>query len=61
MIENLYATLEVTASAHDDYNESLDEACKNMVWVHPGVTNWYKNKNNRLTITSPWTLLDSGS
>jgi 4-hydroxyacetophenone monooxygenase len=29
-----------------------------MVWSHPGVTSWYKNKDNRVTVTSPWRLLD---
>lgn len=58
MIENHYAMLEVTTQAHDDYNRRLDEVCQTMVWAHPGVTSWYKNKHNRVTVTSPWTLLD---
>ena len=29
-----------------------------MVWSHPGVTSWYKNDRGRLTVTSPWKLLD---
>jgi 4-hydroxyacetophenone monooxygenase len=58
MIENGHATLEVRADAHDEYNKVLDEACRGMVWSHPGVTSWYKNKDNRVTVTSPWTLLD---
>lgn len=29
-----------------------------MVWSHPGVTNWYKNKAGRVTQTSPWRLVD---
>ena len=35
-----------------------DEAHRGMVWAHPGVTSWYKNRHNRVTVTSPWTLLD---
>jgi 4-hydroxyacetophenone monooxygenase len=58
MIENGCATLEVRPEVHDDYNKLLDETCRNMVWAHPGVTSWYKNKHNRVTVTSPWTLLD---
>jgi 4-hydroxyacetophenone monooxygenase len=58
MIENGHATLEVRQDVHDDYNTKLDEACRTMVWSHPGVTSWYKNKDNRVTVTSPWTLLD---
>ena len=58
MIENGHATLEVRPDVHGEYNRLLDEACRGMVWAHPGVTSWYKNKHNRVTVTSPWTLLD---
>ncbi len=58
MIENGYATLEVRQDIHDDYNQRVDEACRTMVWSHPGVTSWYKNRHNRVTVTSPWRLLD---
>ncbi len=58
MIENDQAAIEVRPEVHDAYNIRLDEACRGMVWAHPGVTSWYKNKHNRVTVTSPWTLLD---
>ncbi|MBV9251763.1 MAG: NAD(P)/FAD-dependent oxidoreductase [Acetobacteraceae bacterium] len=58
MIENGYSTLEVRADVHDGYNKLVDEKCRNMVWAHPGVTSWYKNRHNRVTVTSPWRLLD---
>ena len=58
MIENGHAAIEVRPEVHDDYNTRVDEACRTMVWAHPGVTSWYKNKHNRVTVTSPWTLLD---
>jgi 4-hydroxyacetophenone monooxygenase len=58
MIENGCSSLEVRADVHDEYNRFLDETCRTMVWSHPGVTSWYKNKHNRVTVTSPWTLLD---
>ena len=41
------------------YNHLLDETCRTMVWTHRGVTSWYKNRRNRVTVTSPWRLLDS--
>ncbi|MBV1796847.1 NAD(P)/FAD-dependent oxidoreductase [Siccirubricoccus sp. G192] len=58
MIEQDYATLEVRQEVHDSYNRLVDETCRNMVWAHPGVTSWYKNRHNRVTVTSPWRLLD---
>lgn len=58
MIEGGHATLEVRNEVHDRYNVSVDEKCRSMVWSHSGVTSWYKNKNNRITTTSPWRLVD---
>jgi 4-hydroxyacetophenone monooxygenase len=58
MIESGYSTLEVRTDVHDGYNKLVDEKCRNMVWAHPGVTSWYKNRHNRVTVTSPWRLLD---
>jgi 4-hydroxyacetophenone monooxygenase len=58
MIEKGLDTIEVRPKVHDAYNRKVDEAHRGMVWAHPGVTSWYKNKDNRVTVTSPWTLLD---
>jgi 4-hydroxyacetophenone monooxygenase len=51
-------TLEVTQPAHDAYNTKLDQALRNMVWTHDGVTNWYQNKTGRVTTNSPWRLVE---
>ena len=51
MIENEYSTLEVRADVHDGYNKLVDEKCRNMVWAHPGVTSWYKNRHNSRNLT----------
>ncbi|OKO83022.1 NAD(P)/FAD-dependent oxidoreductase [Bradyrhizobium sp. AS23.2] len=58
MIESGHSALEVRREVHDLYNVLVDEKCRNMVWSHSGVTSWYKNKNNRVTTTSPWRLVD---
>ncbi|MDB5839275.1 MAG: hapE 3 [Herminiimonas sp.] len=58
MIEGGHSTIEVRQDAHDRYNELVDATHKNLVWAHPGVNSWYKNKNNRVTMTTPWSLLD---
>jgi 4-hydroxyacetophenone monooxygenase len=58
MIENGYATVEVRQEVHDRFNELVDKKCQNMVWSHPGVTSWYKNKRGRVAMTSPWRLVD---
>jgi len=53
ILEHGYSTLEVRTDVHDGYNNLVDEKCRNMVWAHPGVTSWYKNRHNRVTVTSP--------
>ena len=58
MIELDYACIEVRRDAHDRFNEELDQRCAGMVWAHPGVRSWYKNSRNRVTIISPWKLLE---
>jgi len=58
LIETGQRTTEIRRDVHDAYNRLVDEKCSKMVWAHPGVTNWYKNKQNRVTLTSPWRLLD---
>lgn len=58
MIEGDLDTLEVKQDVHDRYNALVQRECEQMVWSHPGVTSWYKNKKNQVTITSPWRLVD---
>jgi 4-hydroxyacetophenone monooxygenase len=58
MIEGGRRTVEVREDVHDAYNVLVDEKCRQMVWSHPGVTSWYKNKAGRITVTSPWRLVD---
>jgi 4-hydroxyacetophenone monooxygenase len=58
MIENGYSTVEVRQDVHDRFNDLVDKKCENMVWSHPGVTSWYKNRKGRVAMTSPWRLVD---
>jgi 4-hydroxyacetophenone monooxygenase len=58
MMETGSSAIEVKASPFEDYNERVDAAHRGMVWSHPGVTNWYKNKSGRVIMNSPWRLVD---
>lgn len=58
MVERNLRILEVRRDVHDQYNQLVDDRHRMMVWAHPGVTSWYKNANNRVTMTSPWRLVD---
>ncbi|MEH6403585.1 MAG: NAD(P)/FAD-dependent oxidoreductase [Sneathiella sp.] len=58
MLEEGHSEVEVKASVHDHYNEKVDAEHNSMVWSHPKVGNWYKNKNGRVVANSPWRLVD---
>jgi 4-hydroxyacetophenone monooxygenase len=58
LIENGHAALEVRPEPFLAYQEKVDTAHRNMVWSHPRVTSWYKNSAGRVTVTSPWRLVD---
>jgi 4-hydroxyacetophenone monooxygenase len=64
-LQGLYALLKSGNSAmecrqevHDAYNRRVDDAHSKMVWAHGGVRNWYRNKNGRVTMASPWRMVD---
>lgn len=58
VIEAGASTIEVKKEPFEAYNERVDEAMRSMVWSHGGVTSWYKNKKGRVTMNSPWRLVD---
>jgi 4-hydroxyacetophenone monooxygenase len=58
MIENKRASIEVKPEVYEQYNELVEGKLQKMVWSHRGVTSWYKNDKNRVTMTSPWRLVD---
>ncbi len=58
LVESKKRSMECKTAVHDAFNQRLDEALAKTVWAHPGVDSWYKNKNGRVTTTSPWRLVD---
>jgi 4-hydroxyacetophenone monooxygenase len=58
LLERGRSTIEVKPEPYRAYQEKLDAALRGMVWSHPGVTSWYKNRAGRVTQTSPWRLIE---
>ena len=56
MVERDVDVLEVKKEPFQAYNDKLDAEFEGMVWTHPGVTSWYKNKSGRVVTNSPWAL-----
>ena len=50
--------LEVAADSYDSYNEAVDAAHANMVWTHPGMSNYTRNKAGRVVMSSPFKIID---
>ncbi|OXR39870.1 hypothetical protein B7C42_08045 [Nocardia cerradoensis] len=52
--------MDVDQRAQDEYNERVDEALDETVWVHPGaqVNGYYRNSAGRAVVPCPWRLVD---
>ncbi len=56
MVENDVDVIDVKREPFEEYNRKLDAEFEGMVWMHPGVTSWYKNAKGRVVTNSPWAL-----
>lgn len=59
LLETGKSTMEVRQSVDDEYNERLEQTLARTVWSHPAVKHsWYRNGAGKVTVLSPWKLLD---
>jgi 4-hydroxyacetophenone monooxygenase len=58
LVGDRHSFMECRQDVHDAYNRRVDEAHSKMVWAHSGVRNWYRNKNGRVTMATPWRMVD---
>jgi 4-hydroxyacetophenone monooxygenase len=59
MLQQNAKSIEIKKDIHDDYNRRVQDEHAGMVWAHPSVRgSWYQNSSGRVTILSPWRLLD---
>lgn len=56
LIERGAASLDVREEPFEEYNRQVDAEHAQLVWSHPGVNNWYRNKAGRVVTNSPWPL-----
>ncbi len=56
LIEREAASLDVREEPFEEYNLLVDAEHAQLVWTHPGVNNWYRNKAGRVVTNSPWRL-----
>jgi 4-hydroxyacetophenone monooxygenase len=56
LIEREAGFVEVRREPFEEYNKLVDAEHAQLVWSHPGVNNWYRNKAGRVVTNSPWPL-----
>jgi 4-hydroxyacetophenone monooxygenase len=55
MVDEGLAAVECRPDVHDAYVARLDAAMQRTIWVHPGMTTYYRNSRGRVVSTMPWT------
>lgn len=58
MAEKGIDAIDVRQSAHDDYVRRVDAEHEVMIWTHPGMPTYYRNKVGRVISVMPWRLVD---
>ena len=58
MIENGIAAIDVHPDAHDQYVRNVDAEHEQLIWTHPGMTTYYRNKQGRVFSAMPWRFVD---
>jgi 4-hydroxyacetophenone monooxygenase len=44
----------VDRDVHDSYNATVDALHEQMVWTHPGMSTWYRNRHGRVVFAMPF-------
>ena len=57
-IERGLAAIDVRPEVHDDYIRRVDAEHESMIWTHPGMTTYYRNKSGRVFSAMPWRFVD---
>jgi 4-hydroxyacetophenone monooxygenase len=58
MLEQGIVAIDVKQPAHDDYVARVDAHHERMVWTHPGMSTYYRNRFGRAVSVMPWRLVD---
>lgn len=58
MVANQATSVECTPEAARTYTREATDAHRRLVFTHPGMSNWYKNRAGDVVTVSPWRLVD---
>jgi 4-hydroxyacetophenone monooxygenase len=58
MIERRIAAIDVDAGVLDEYVGKVDREHEQMIWTHPGMSTYYRNRHGRVFSAMPWRFVD---
>ena len=58
MIEHEVAAMDVTPEAQDRYVREVDREHEQLIWTHPGMTTYYRNRQGRVFSAMPWRFVN---
>jgi 4-hydroxyacetophenone monooxygenase len=54
MLADDFSAVEVRADVCTEYNDVVEKMHEKMIWKHPGMSTYYRNKAGRVVMNSPW-------
>jgi len=54
LIEKGHRSIDVRQEVHDEYNERMDDAMQEMIWMDQSQKSYYRNEFNRADVNMPW-------
>jgi 4-hydroxyacetophenone monooxygenase len=58
LLDNGIGAIEPRREVFDDYIREIDSRLSRMIWNHPNVTTYYKNRHNRVVVPRPYSVVD---
>jgi 4-hydroxyacetophenone monooxygenase len=59
LVEGDHESMEPRVDVHDEYYARTQRELDGLVWSHPSITHsWFKNREGRIHVLSPWRLVD---
>lgn len=58
MFEEDIDAIDVRRSVHDDYVRRVDAEHEQLIWTHPGMSTYYRNRHGRVFSVTPWRMVD---
>jgi 4-hydroxyacetophenone monooxygenase len=58
LLDNGIGAVEPKREVFEDYIREVDARLSNMIWLHPNVTTYYKNRHNRVVVPRPYSVVD---